>query len=123
MITDKLNKSEVKVLQVLQESKINNEMLAIKISNLAELTGLSYFSVRNIIKSLYIAGLCCKGRKDAQAETYFLSTEGQKLVWIKFEEWWIMDIAKAFTDIISTLILLAIAIQVTRIAIKVYKEK
>lgn len=80
LLTDKLNKSEIKVLQVLQVANITNEMLAIKISNLAERTGLSYFSVRNIIKSLYIAGLCCKGRKDGNGETYYLSEEGQKLV-------------------------------------------
>lgn len=75
LITDKLNKSEVKVLQVLQETNITNETNATKISNLAELTKLSYYSVRNIIKSLYIAGLCNKGRRDGNSETYYLNQE------------------------------------------------
>jgi len=73
LITDKLNKSEIKVLQTLQEKNITNEMIAVKLSSLSEITGLSYFSVRNIIKSLYIAGLCCKGRREGNAETYYLS--------------------------------------------------
>ena len=72
LITDKLNKSEIKVLQTLQEKNITNEMIAVKLSSLSEITGLSYFSV-NIIKSLYIAGLCCKGRREGNAETYYLS--------------------------------------------------
>jgi len=78
LITDKLNKSEIKVLQILQENNITNETLAIKISNLAELTGLSYYSCRNIIKSFYVAEICCKGRRDGNSETYYLSDLGQK---------------------------------------------
>lgn len=80
MITDKLNKSEIKVLQILQESKIINDMSAIKISTLAKKTELSYFSVRNIIKSFYITGLCLKGRRDGNAETYYLSDLGQQKI-------------------------------------------
>lgn len=75
MLTDKLNKSEIKVLQVLQKSNITDESIAIKISNLAELSNLSYYSVRNIIKSFYVAGICCKGRRDGNSETYYLNQE------------------------------------------------
>lgn len=73
MLTDKLNKSEIKVLQILQEFNITNDMSAMKISTIAEKTGLSYFVVRNTIKSLYIAGVCIKGRKDGNGETFYLS--------------------------------------------------
>jgi len=73
LLTDKLNKSEIRVLQVLQESNITNDMSAMKISTLSEKTGLSYFIVRNIIKSFYIAGICIRGRKDGNGETYYLS--------------------------------------------------
>jgi len=72
LLTDKLNKSEIKVLQVLIESNITNDMNSMKISMLSEKTGLSYFIVRNIIKSFYIAGICKKGRKEGNGETYFL---------------------------------------------------
>lgn len=72
MITDKLNKSEIKVLQALQESNITNDMSAMKISTLSEKTGLSYFIVRNIIKAFYIAGICKKGRREGNGETYYL---------------------------------------------------
>ena len=75
MLTDKLNKSEIRVLQVLQESNITNDMSAMKISTLSEKTGLSYFIVRNIIKSFYIANICKKGRKDGNGETYYLSNQ------------------------------------------------
>jgi len=54
LLTDKLNKSEIRVLQ------------------LSEKTGLSYFIVRNIIKSFYIAGICKKGRREGNGETYYL---------------------------------------------------
>jgi len=72
LITDKLSKSEIKVLQVLQESNITNDMNAMKISTLSEKTGLSYFIVRNIIKSFYIANICKKGRREGNGETYYL---------------------------------------------------
>jgi len=72
LLIDKLNKSEIKVLQVLQESNITNDMNAIKISTISEKTGLSYFIVRNIIKSFYIAGICKKGRREGNGETYYL---------------------------------------------------
>ena len=75
LITDKLNKSEIKVLQILQERNITNELSATKISNLAELTGLSYYTIRNIIKSFYVAGICIKGRRDGNGETYWLNIE------------------------------------------------
>ncbi len=79
MIIDKLNKSEIKVLKTLQEKNIFNETASIKISKLSELTGLSYYSVRNIIKSFYVAEICCKGRRDGNSETYYLSEKGQKI--------------------------------------------
>ena len=78
MLTDKLNKSEIKVLKVLQEKNITNENVSTKIKTISEMVGLSYFSIRNIIKSLYIAGFCDKGRREGNAETYYLSEEGQK---------------------------------------------
>jgi predicted transcriptional regulator len=78
LISDKLSKSEINVLQVLQKSNIINESSAVKISTLAEKTNLSYYTVRNIIKSLYIAGLCSKGRKDGNGETYYLTNLGQE---------------------------------------------
>jgi len=70
MITDKLNKSEIKVLEALKEHFTDTDS-ATKISVLADLTGLSYFSIRNIVKSLYISGLCSKGRRDGNGETYY----------------------------------------------------
>ena len=75
LITDKLNKSEIKVLQVLQESNITDDMSAMKISTLAEKTGFSYFIVRNIIKSFYVANICKKGRRDRNSDTYFLDED------------------------------------------------
>jgi len=77
MITDKLNKSEIKVLEVLKEHFTDTDS-ATKISVLADMTGLSYYSIRNIVKSLYIAGLCSKGRRDGNGETYYYVD--QKLV-------------------------------------------
>lgn len=62
----------------MQKENITNETVSVKISKLAELTGLSYFSVRNIIKSFYVAEICSKGRKDGNSETYFLNEIGQK---------------------------------------------
>jgi len=76
MINDKLNKNEFKVLQILS----TNEMYAEKISNIAKQTNLSYFSIRNIIKSLYLSGLCEKGRKEGNADTYYLTELGQKII-------------------------------------------
>ena len=74
---DKLNKNEMKVLQILQE--FNNESNAIKIKTLAELSNLSYFSVRNIIKGFYLSGICEKGRRDGNAETYYLSKKNNPI--------------------------------------------
>jgi len=72
MITDKLSRSEMNVLQTMKEKKIDNEERAIKIRAISEMSGLSYFSVRNIIKSFYVAGIVCKSRRDGNAETYYL---------------------------------------------------
>jgi len=77
LIIDKLNKSEIKVLKTLQEKNITNESVSVKISRLSELTGLSYYSIRNIIKSFYVAEICYKGRRDGNSETYYLSKEWQ----------------------------------------------
>jgi len=60
------------VLQIMQENGINNEEKAVKIRTISELCGMSYFSVRNIIKSFYVAGICEKGRRLGNSETYFL---------------------------------------------------
>jgi len=60
------------VLQTMKEKKIDNEERAIKIRAISEMSGLSYFSVRNIIKSFYVAGIVCKSRRDGNAETYYL---------------------------------------------------
>lgn len=77
MISDKLNKNEIKVLQSFQES--TDKEVAKTITILSERTNLSYFSVRNIIKSLYLSGLCEKGRKEGNADTYYLTELGQKV--------------------------------------------
>lgn len=63
------------VYQILKDKEINNEERAVKIRTISELCGLSYFSVRNIIKSFYVAGIVCKSRRDGNAETYFLVDE------------------------------------------------
>lgn len=60
------------VLRTMQEKKINSEESAVKIRTISEMCGLSYFSVRNIIKTFYIANIVCKSRRMGNAETYFL---------------------------------------------------
>lgn len=74
MLSDNFSKSEMNVLKTLQESRINNEIKAVKIRTIAELSGLSYFSVRNIIKSFYMAGICQRGRRDGNADTFYIYT-------------------------------------------------
>jgi hypothetical protein len=56
----------------MQEKKINSEESAVKIRTISEMCGLSYFSVRNIIKTFYVANIVCKSRRMGNAETYFL---------------------------------------------------
>ena len=75
LISDKLSRSEMNVLQIMQENRINCEERAVKIRTISEMCGLSYFSIRNIIKSFYVANLVCKSRRDGNAETYFLVDE------------------------------------------------
>jgi len=72
LISDKLNRSELSVFEIMKEKEINNEERAVKIRTISELCGLSYFSVRNIIKSFYVANIVCKSRRDGNADTYFL---------------------------------------------------
>jgi len=78
LINEKLNKSEINVLQIMKENGISNEEGAVKIRTLAEMCGMSYFSVRNIIKSFYVAGIVCKSRRDGNAETYYLVEDEKK---------------------------------------------
>jgi DNA-binding transcriptional ArsR family regulator len=75
LISDKLSRSEMNVLQIMQEKEINCEERAVKIRTISEMSGMSYFSVRNIIKSFYVANLVCKSRRDGNAETYYLVEE------------------------------------------------
>lgn len=63
------------VYQILKDKEINCEERAVKIRTISELCGMSYFSVRNIIKSFYVANLVCKSRRDGNAETYYLIEE------------------------------------------------
>lgn len=63
------------VLQIMKEKEINCEERAVKIRTISELCGMSYFSVRNIVKTFYVANLVCKSRRMGNAETYYLIDE------------------------------------------------
>jgi len=80
MLIDKLSKNEMRILEAFKEINSTDRFLAKKISDLSKQSNLSYFSVRNIVKSLYLSGLCEKGRKEGNADTYYLTELGQNII-------------------------------------------
>ena len=75
-----LSRSEIIILQVLDKCKSTNFIKALTIRKVSEKTDFSYYTVRNILKSLCLAGYSSKGCKSKNADTYFITEKGKQIL-------------------------------------------
>lgn len=71
-----MNRNEILVMEELLKQNYLNPMTATTIHALSKTIGVSYFSVRNIVRGLLLAEYCGAGLKRGRSETYYLGIKG-----------------------------------------------
>lgn len=71
-----VNRNEVIVMEELLKKDCSNKIKSLTINTLAISIGVSYYSIRNIIRGLVIAEYCGVGLKKGRSETYYLTNKG-----------------------------------------------
>lgn len=71
-----MNRNEVLVMQELLNKNCLNQLKSLTINTLAKSVGLSYCSIRNIIRSLVLGEYCDIGLKKGKSETYYITKKG-----------------------------------------------
>jgi predicted transcriptional regulator len=90
----RMSRNDILVLNFLLENNCTSEIKAVSIKKISEKTGISYYSVRNIIKALTYAGLCGIGLKNGSSFTYYIG-EGGKVILKRMKEG-VLAVSKTF---------------------------
>lgn len=71
-----MNRNEVLVMEELLNRDCLNQLKSSTIKTLANSIGVSYYSIRNIIRGLVIGEFCGIGLKKGKSETYYITSKG-----------------------------------------------
>lgn len=75
-----LTRNEIIVLQILKRNGCVNMIKSSTIKKISEESPVSYFTVRNVLKSFILAKICGFGCKSGQADTYYITEKGLQLL-------------------------------------------
>ena len=71
-----MNRNEVLVMEEMLKRNCLNQLQSLTINTLADDMDVSYYSIRNIIRSLVMGEYCGVGLKKGRSETYYLTEKG-----------------------------------------------
>ena len=74
------NRNEYRIMNTLYQNICFSKLCSFKIQRIADETGLSVVKIRQSMKMFLNLGLVEKGARDERANTFYLTTEGIKVV-------------------------------------------